>query len=172
MRRASVAAAVACAAGLLAACGGSATVDNDAPPTSVAPLERGTARVSESASASAESADASSTSASQSAAASTANASAEPVPQDRPAREVTESVAPAAPQQQDQQFLDALAGQGVNVSGVEDQLVAVGQASCNDADSVTVPAIAGQLIEQQRTELDHARLTELLVVQGRGAYCP
>ena len=59
-----------------------------------------------------------------------------------------------------------MAKAGVNVDGVEDQVVGAAQASCQ-GDAVTAPAVAGQLIEQGRTELSHEELVRLITEQGR-----
>ena len=65
----------------------------------------------------------------------------------------------------DQDFLAAVAEKGVDIDGVEDQLVGAAQASCQ-GDAVTVPAVAGQLIEQGRTELSHEDVVQLITEQG------
>lgn len=153
-------AAVLLAAGTLLSACGSATVDEgDATETSVAPLERSSAASGES----------SASKASESSASSSGSASAERTPgeepEDRGAREISEIPSPAPAQGPDQDFLDAVAEKGVNVDGVEDQLVGAAQASCQ-GDAVTVPAVAGQLIEQGRTELSHEDVVQLITEQG------
>lgn len=165
------------AAGLLAACG-SATVENQggsAEQTSVAPLERTSASESAGATESTESSSAaasSSANSSASAARSTgASASDAPQGQDKGAHEVSEVPAPeAASDEADKTYLDALAKAGVNVEGVQDQLIGTGNSVCN-GDDITVPAVAGQLIEQNRSTLGHEELVTLMQDQARKAYC-
>lgn len=140
---------------LLSACG-SATVDEgDATETSVAPLERSSEASGES----------SASKASESSASAPAERTPGEEPEDRGAREISEIPTPAPAQGPDQDFLDAVAEKGVNVDGVEDQLVGAAQASCQ-GDAVTVPAVAGQLIEQGRTELSHEDVVQLITEQG------
>ncbi len=154
-------AAVMLAAGaLLSGCGSATVEEGEATDTSVAPLERSSAASGES----------SASKASESSASASGSASAERTPgeepEDRGAREISEIPAPAPEQGPDQDFLAAVAEKGVNVDGVEDQVVGAAQASCQ-GDSVTVPAVAGQLIEQGRTELSHEELVRLITEQGR-----
>lgn len=158
---AAVGAAVMLAAGaLLSGCGSATVEEGEATDTSVAPLERSSAA----------SGDSSASKASESSASASGSASAERTPgeepEDRGAREISEIPAPAPEQGPDQDFLAAVAEAGVNVDGVEDQVVGAAQASCQ-GDSVTVPAVAGQLIEQGRTELSHEELVRLITEQGR-----
>ena len=158
---AAVGAAVMLAAGaLLSGCGSATVEEGEAADTSVAPLERSSAASGES----------SASKASESSASASGSASAERTPgeepEDRGAREISEIPAPAPEQGPDQDFLAAVAEKGVNVDGVEDQVVGAVQASCQ-GDSVTVPAVAGQLIEQGRTELSHEELVRLITEQGR-----
>ena len=154
-------AAVMLAAGaLLSGCGSATVEEGEATDTSVAPLERSSAASGES----------SASKASESSASASGSASAERTPgeepEDRGAREISEIPAPAPEQGPDQDFLAAVAEKGVNVDGVEDQVVGAAQASCQ-GDSVTVPAVAGQLVEQGRTELSHEELVRLITEQGR-----
>ncbi len=58
----------------------------------------------------------------------------------------------------------------MNVDGVEDQLLGAGQGACGD-DEITIPAVAGQLIEQQRSDKDFDELTKLLQNNARSALC-
>lgn len=155
------AAAVMLAAGaLLSGCGSATVEEGEATDTSVAPLERSSAA----------SGDSSASKASESSASASGSASAERTPgeepEDRGAREISEIPAPAPAQGPDQDFLAAVAKAGVNVDGVEDQVVGAAQASCQ-GDAVTAPAVAGQLIEQGRTELSHEELVRLITEQGR-----
>lgn len=149
-------AAVLLAAGTLLSACGSATVDEgDATETSVAPLERSSVASGES----------SASKASESSASSSAERTPGEEPEDRGAREISEIPTPVPAQGPDQDFLAAVAEKGVNIDGVEDQLVGAAQASCQ-GDAVTVPAVAGQLIEQGRTELSHEDVVQLITEQG------
>ena len=150
----------------LAACG-SATVDNDneaEAPTSVAPLERG----SESESASA--------SESESAESSTKDSAPAPAgdraPEDRGAEEISEIPSPEADASAgDADFLGAVGERDIDAAGVETQLVSAAQRVCVEEEPITLNAIAGQLIEQGRTELDYEELTRFLADEARSAYC-
>lgn len=148
------------AGALLSGCGSATVEEGEATDTSVAPLERSSAA----------SGDSSASKASESSASASGSASAERTPgeepEDRGAREISEIPAPAPAQGPDQDFLAAVAKAGVNVDGVEDQVVGAAQASCQ-GDAVTAPAVAGQLIEQGRTELSHEELVRLITEQGR-----
>ncbi|OFL24217.1 hypothetical protein [Corynebacterium sp. HMSC062A03] len=149
-------AAVLLAAGTLLSACGSATVDEgDATETSVAPLERSSVASGES----------SASKASESSASASAERTPGEEPEDRGAREISEIPTPVPAQGPDQDFLAAVAEKGVNIDGVEDQLVGAAQASCQ-GDAVTVPAVAGQLIEQGRTELSHEDVVQLITEQG------
>ena len=150
-------AAVLLAAGTLLSACGSATVDEgDATETSVAPLERSSVASGES----------SASKASESSASASAERTPGEEPEDRGAREISEIPTPVPAQGPDQDFLAAVAEKGVDIDGVEDQLVGAAQASCQ-GDAVTAPAVAGQLIEQGRTELSHEELVRLITEQGR-----
>ena len=159
----SVAAVLLAAGALLAGCG-SATVDeSEATETSVAPLER-SASASSAAASGASSETSTSTSENSSAGSSSRGTGDEP--EDRGAREVSEIPAPAPDEGPNQDFLAAVSQGGVNTDGVEDQLIGAAQASCQ-GDAVTVPAVAGQLIEQGRSELSHEQLIQLITERGR-----
>lgn len=81
---------------------------------------------------------------------------------DEPAREV-DSVPNQAPaySPEEQAFLDHLSQNGVNVDGLEDQLTATGFTVC-DNDTITRDAVAGQLVEQRRTDMDAAAVATLI----------
>ncbi len=161
------AAALLAAGALLAGCG-SATVDeSEATETSVAPLERSSGS-SEGAESSSTSSSAASSSDKASSGSGSSRGSGEE-PEDRGAREISEIPAPAPAEGPHQEFLSAISDGGVNTEGVEDQLVGAAQAACQ-GDTVTVPAVAGQLIEQGRSELSHEQLTQLISEKG-GALC-
>lgn len=165
MRRLALA-SVAAAALVLSACS-SATVDNTAEdpaasvPTSVAPLERNTELDNPTSSP----ADANSTGEQPNAGA------PEPQAQDQGAQEISEIPDAPARDEKEQRFLDGVAEGGVDVAGVEDQLVGAARAACNQEDQVTVQAIAGQLIQQGRTELEIGNVVTLIEDTARTGYC-
>lgn len=175
MRKLALVGAVLCLG--LAGCD-SATVDSDSGnDTSVAPLSRektseeSTTSSSESASSSASSSQEPSESKDDS------KDSAEPrngsgsanSPEDRGAREISEIPSAQLPKEESA-YLDSLKDAGVNVNGVEDQLLGAGQGACGE-DEITIPAVAGQLIEQQRSDKDFDELTKLLQDNARSALC-
>ena len=71
----------------------------------------------------------------------------------------------------DADYLAALTQSGINTEGVEDQLLGVGQNSCEGQDSVTIGAVAGQLIEQGRTQLPHEQVVALITNTAMASYC-
>lgn len=162
--RALTLASVAAAALVLSACG-SATVDNSADnaadsavPSSVAPLERNKDLDATTGESEPEGADSS-------------ESAAEPQPQDQGAQEI-EEIPDAPPREEgEQELLDAMGEAGINVGGVEDQLITAARAACNQEDQVTVQAIAGQLIEQGRTELAIGEVVTLIEDTARTGYC-
>ena len=90
---------------------------------------------------------------------------------DQPAREVTE-----VPQQAsaftpaEEAYLAGLRENGVNIDGVEDQLTATGATVCGD-DLITRDAVAGQLVEQRRTDMDAAGVATLIDDTARANLC-
>ena len=90
---------------------------------------------------------------------------------DQPAREVTE-----VPQQAsaftpaEEAYLAGLRENGVNIDGVEDQLTATGATVCED-DLITRDAVAGQLVEQRRTDMDAAGVATLIDDTARASLC-
>ena len=149
-------AAVMAAALTLGACG-SATVESTDDPTDtkVAPLERSAAPTS----------DAASSSAASETASSSASASR------APASEISAIPTPEQSQGPEREFIAAVQKAGVNTDGAEDQIIGAGQAACREGDAVTIPAVAGQLIEQGRATLPHEELTAVLTDQARGTLC-
>ncbi|AKE42125.1 putative secreted protein [Corynebacterium kutscheri] len=154
----------------LTACGG-ATVD-DSTDTTIAPLSREPKnQTSQSATASA-----SASASAMETARSHSNESDNSQPKDRAAQEIT-----AIPSQQvqlskqDQVFLDELSGKGVDISDVENQLIGTANIVCTNTDNplapATVKAVAGQLIEQGKTTLEHAELVSLIETSAKKAYC-
>ena len=90
---------------------------------------------------------------------------------DQPAREVTD-----VPQQasafspQEEAYLATLRESGVNVDGIEDQLTATGATVCAD-NLITRDAVAGQLVEQRRTDMDAASVAALISDTARANLC-
>jgi len=158
MSRYILAAAALSAACLLSACG-SVTVESEGSgeATSVPPLERSSVAASSTAA---------STSAKPNAAAS------EPAAEDQGAREVSEIPTSALPvDDAEKSYLQALGEAGLNIQGVEDQVIGAGYSACHPEDTVTIPAVAGQLIEQERTTMSYEDLSALITDQARTAFC-
>ena len=104
----------------LAGCG-SATVDSEpSQETEVAPLER------------------------ESEAPTSAEETSSKSQEDRGAREISEIPTAELPESE-AKYLGRLKDAGVNVDGVEDQLLGAGKAACDEND-VTLSAVAGQLV--------------------------
>ena len=124
----------------------SATVDSEPPQeTEIAPLER------------------------ESDAPSSSENSASKSQEDRGAREISEIPSAEVPEP-DAKYLDKFKDAGVNVDGVEDQLLGAGKAAC-DENEVTISAVAGQLIEQQRTTMGFEELSQLIKDSARSGIC-
>ena len=124
----------------------SATVDSEPPQeTEIAPLER------------------------ESDAPSSSENSASKSQEDRGAREISEIPSAEVPEP-DAKYLDKLKDAGINVDGVEDQLLGAGKAAC-DENEVTISAVAGQLIEQQRTTMGFEELSQLIKDSARSGIC-
>ena len=162
MRKVALCLATAASAAALTACGG-ATVDSD----EVTETPTVTSEVTETESSS-------SSSATPSSATTTARERSSSIgngPEDQPAREVTE-----VPQQasafspQEEAYLAQLRESGVNVDGIEDQLTATGATVCAD-NLITRDAVAGQLVEQRRTDMDAAGVAALISDTARANLC-
>lgn len=91
--------------------------------------------------------------------------------EDQPAREV-DAPATMVPtySPQEQAYLDHLKESGVNVDGIEDQLTATGATVCAN-DPITRDAVAGQLVEQRRTDMDASTVAALLSDTARANLC-
>lgn len=143
----------------LTACGGSTVTSDDvnSSSTSVAPLDRGSSSASSS----------SSTSSSRA-------ASSSAQPQDEGAREISSipSAEPAVDPTQEK-YISGLADDGINVEGIEAQLVGTAQTVCSDDPlaPVTAGAVAGQLIEQGRTDRPVEEVTRAIETSARDNYC-
>lgn len=129
----------------LAGCG-SATVDSEpSQETEVAPLER------------------------ESEAPTSAEETSSKSQEDRGAREISEIPTAELPESE-AKYLGRLKDAGVNVDGVEDQLLGAGKAVCDEND-VTLFAVAGQLVEQQRTTMGFEELSKLITDSARTGIC-
>ena len=178
-------AAIACVAATwgIVACG-SATVDgnsggkdgNNATGTeqSVAPLDRGQSSSespnSEDPSSESSSAEPSSKSKGGNAAEAGAGAGAG-AGEDRGAREVDDIPEPednTSPE--DKKYLDFLNDKKVDTKDAEGQITSAAMTVCSE-DTVTLPAVAGQLIAQERTDMEHGELVRLMTDEAQEIYC-
>lgn len=145
----------------LAACGGSATVSKtDETVTPTAPVSS-----TESSAATSVTETARATSTVNPAPAQSAG------PVDKPASAIEtlpEQASHFSPEEQ--AYLDYLSENGLNVAGVEDQLTATGLNVCAD-DLITRDAVAGQLVEQRRTDMAPDALGQLIVDAARANLC-
>ena len=89
--------------------------------------------------------------------------------EDRGAREISEIPTAELPESE-AKYLGRLKDAGVNVEGVEDQLLGAGKAACDEND-VTLSAVAGQLVEQQRTTMGFEELSKLITDSARTGIC-
>ena len=163
MRKTAMAALLAAAGLTLAACGG-ATVDSDDVTETPAPAP--------SSSAEEQSMEESSTeSSTESSSAAPAAPADDPAAGEGAASEV-ENTPDAAPMRpvEDEAFLEALRQGGVNVEGNEEQLVGTARTICGGS-TVTRDAVAGQLVEQQATDMNVEELSELIESAARDNLC-
>lgn len=177
-------AAILTAAGLALAACGSATVEDEAPETlSKTSTEASTTKSSGSSTASSskdkddkDGKDAKDTKSSTTAAQSGSNA--EPAPQgsagggatDRGAQEIQEIPEASGFEGENAAFLDAVRELGVDVDGVEGQIVSAGHLVCNDQTAILY-AVAGQLIGQDRTDREFEDLADTLTESARENLC-
>lgn len=149
----------------LAACGGSATVSKT--DETVTP----TASATSAATSATDTATGTATATSPSASAGNPAPAPSAGPVDKPA-----SAIESLPQQashfsaEEQAYLDYLSENGLNVAGVEDQLTATVLNVCAD-DLITRDAVAGQLVEQRRTDMAPDALGQLIVDAARANLC-
>lgn len=157
----------------LAACGGGATVEDSGTNTSIAPLTR-EAKSSESTSAKSSASE--TTSAQDSGSASNGGGRVEEPFKDGAGQEITAKPTPGESfSAKEKAFLDSLTKSGVNIAGVENQMIGaagvVCQGNSQSLSPATVQAVAGQLLEQQRSKLSFDELTKLIDSSARSAYC-
>lgn len=160
-----------CAGALtLSACGGGATVEDSSVSTTASTL----ASLSKDTASAKASTTVDSTETSDPGKHQNANNRPAPAPRDQGAREVSE--APAAEpvySETDRALLERLQKDGVKTDGVEDQIIGTANTICHEeADyRTTVRAVAGQLIEQNRTDLPLDRAAAVIETAAREAYC-
>ncbi|WJY98438.1 DUF732 domain-containing protein [Corynebacterium fournieri] len=161
MRKVALSLVAAASAAALTACGGTTVESEDVTDTPTVAEETTEAPSS----------TATPTSSSAAPAAGERNASSGNRVDDQPAREVT-----GVPQQasafspQEEAYLAKLRESGVNVDGIEDQLTATGATVCAD-NLITRDAVAGQLVEQRRTDMDAAGVAALISEAARTNLC-
>ena len=150
---------------LLAACGGATSDGGSSESSAVAPLSK-SARATESSASS--SGDSSSTKSS--------GESKTQTPQDREAREVSE--VPSSGQQlseRDQNYLKELKDNSINVDGAEGSLIGTASGVCQSQDTKNIDvmtlAVAGQLVEQGRTQQKPEEVAAVLARAAKSAYC-
>lgn len=144
------------AAFTLTACGGSATVDSEdvtETPTTVA------------------SAPSTSESSSTTATVTETSTRQPAAPADQPAREL-DSVPEQAERftAEESDYLDQLRENGLNVEGVEDELTVTGHSVCAN-ETITRDVVAGQLVEQRRTDMTPEAVGQLLTDAARANLC-
>ncbi|MDK4241814.1 hypothetical protein [Corynebacterium pseudodiphtheriticum] len=183
-RKASLVAALTTGALVLAACG-SATVEDEAPET----LSKSSTQATKSTAASSttsqgsdkdgkdgkKSSEGSTTAKSGSGQNSAGNNNAEPAPQtaggsDRGAQEIDEIPETNPFEGENAAFLDDVRALGVDVAGVEGQVVSAGYLVCDEQTAI-LQAVAGQLIGQERTDRDFEDLVDKLTESARGRFC-
>lgn len=75
----------------------------------------------------------------------------------------------------DDSYLEALEKAGIDVAGVEDQLIGTGRAACADAPEeerqVIALAIAGQLVAQGRSQESAEEVAKAIASSAKKAYC-
>ena len=162
MRKVAFCFATAAAAVAVAACGGATVDSDDATDTPTVASEAETESETETAE---------TTETSEAPSSSAVVSSQSKRVDDQPAREVTD-----VPQQasafspQEEAYLATLRESGVNVDGIEDQLTATGATVCAD-NLITRDAVAGQLVEQRRTDMDAAGVAALISDTARANLC-
>ncbi|MDO5511256.1 hypothetical protein [Corynebacterium sp.] len=149
----------------LTACGDATVEDDASSPTSVAPLERAPKKSTTE-----------STTPEEEPETVDRPRPAEPQPQDQAAREVDEVPEAAFPRTpEDVRYLGAISDAEIDVDGVEDQLIGTASTVCDGGDSdlnrSTLPAVAGQLIEQGRTDKPVEDVVEIIETAATDSYC-
>ncbi|MBN9645266.1 DUF732 domain-containing protein, partial [Corynebacterium sp. CCM 8862] len=153
----------------LTGCGDSATTTDEATATSIAPLPR------ESLSATATTPAGGDTDESVPAAAKVKKPADYGI-EDQGAKEITAiPTFESSHTDSDRTYLKALTGAGITVDDIEDQLIGAGVEVCRTRAAgeldVTLPAVAGQLVEQQRTRLGAEETANAIASAAQAAYC-
>lgn len=183
-RKVSVAAVLASGALVLAACG-SATVEDEEPETlsksSTVTSESTAASSSQSKDADRDSKNGKSSKESEKKDSGTNTAghsNAEPAPQagdsggsrDRGAHEIDEIPDTNNFEGDDAAFLDDVRALGVDLDGVEDQVISAGYLVCDEQTAI-LQAVAGQLVGQDRTDSEFEELADNLTESARKHFC-
>ena len=181
-RKASLVAALTTGALVLAACG-SATVEDEAPET----LSKSSTQTTKSTAASSTTSPGAgkddkdgkdgkkSSEGSTTAKSGSGQNNAEPAPQtaggrDRGAQEIDEIPETNPFEGENAAFLDDVRALGVDVAGVEGQVVSAGYLVCDEQTAI-LQAVAGQLIGQHRTDREFEDLVDKLTESARGRFC-
>lgn len=162
----------------LSACGGATVEDDSSTSTSVAPLER-SPRSSETASPSSDQTtenDADSEEQDELDGQQSPAPRPEPQPEDQRAQEIDEIPAQEVDRSaEDVSYLGVFSDNDIDISGVEDQMIATAQMVCSPDDAgigqSVIPAVAGQLVEQGRTDRTVDETVTLIEDSARQAYC-
>lgn len=165
----------------LTACGGGATVDNQGQAT-VAPLSRPSMSSASPASGTGTATASPSESAHPRATEPRVGGGVAPAPKDQPAQEVSAVPTPEAHySDREKHFLDELKNKGINVDGVEDQMLGAAGQVCTDKPApqpaqpaqpnYLVEAIAGQLVEQKRSDKPAEEVVSIIAKAAQDAYC-
>lgn len=154
----------------LTACGDATVDENDSTPTSVAPLERAPKEKRT------EDGDGENAASASREAAPGRPRPADPRLQDQGAREIDEIPEPEIPRtSEDVHFLGELTDADIDVEGVEGQLIGAAAIVCSDDESdfsrATLPAVAGQLVSQGRTDKPVEEVTAIIEAAAKNAYC-
>ena len=183
-RKAKLAAVLAAGSLALAACG-SATVEDEAPETLSNSSSETTSSASSSSSKSKEKdskdKDGKKDKDTKSSTTAPSASNAEPAPQgsgsaggagsaDRGAQEIAEIPEAAGFEGENAAFLDEVRELGVDVAGVEGQIVSAGHLVCNDQTAI-LHAVAGQMIGQERTDREFEELADTLTESARKHFC-
>lgn len=160
----------------LTACGDATVDDNATTTTSIAPLDGGPKETTSATTAPDSETENGDEGASESGRPAPDRPRPAPQPQDQGAREIDEipdSGSPRTPA--DVQYLGDISDEDIDVEGVEDQLIGTAATVCDGGDGdlarSTLPAVAGQLIEQGRTDKSVDDVAAIIEAAAKNAYC-
>ncbi|AZA12551.1 DUF732 domain-containing protein [Corynebacterium choanae] len=177
LRRASASIAGLVALTLLAAgCSDSATSVDDKASSTVAPLPRETVSSSTTTSAQGQPTTTTSTSDKDIPAAARVTTPRQRAEEDQGAKEVGTVPTPGpARTSADETYLAAIADAGVSIDGIEDQLIGAAVEYCRAQAArepdIALPAVAGQLVTQERTTLNPDQAAQAIASAATAAYC-